>query len=321
MAPSVMKAAGQEPGPRDAMLFSIVIPTYNRRAFLEEALASALTQTLTDYEIVVVDDGSSDGTCAWLATQSERIRVISRPNGGPGAARNAGAAAAKGRYLVFLDSDDLFFPWTLAVYQQLLARHGNPAFTVGKPLPFVDGHACCDVVPARPSAIVFDDYLASAREWKWCGASASVVDREVFSSIGGFDEQPNNGEDTDLALKMGCAAGFVQVTRPYTFMYRQHDRNLTKMTDRAVSGALRKVDAEKGELYPGGARRARDRRMIITRHVRPIALACLRERRWRAAWGLYFATAAWNARLGRLRFLAGFPVLALYHRLRAVLIG
>ena len=95
---------------------SVVIPTRGRRPLLEQTIASVRAQTLPDWEAVVVDDGSPDDTAAWLATAAAadaRVRPLAAPNGGGGganAARNQGAAAARGRYVVFLDSDDLLEP-------------------------------------------------------------------------------------------------------------------------------------------------------------------------------------------------------------------
>jgi glycosyltransferase involved in cell wall biosynthesis len=95
------------------MLFSVIIPTYNRAALLCTALDSVFAQTFTDYEVIVVDDGSTDGTAAMVASYGGRVRYFQQQNKGPGAARNLGAQHATGEYLAFLDSDDLWFPWTL----------------------------------------------------------------------------------------------------------------------------------------------------------------------------------------------------------------
>src|SRR5450830_1529256 len=94
--------------------FSIVIPTYNRMKFLQQALDSVWAQTHDDYEIIVVDDGSTDGTKDYLASLDGRVKTVRQSNSGPAAARNLGVRQAKGEYVAFLDSDDLWFPWALA---------------------------------------------------------------------------------------------------------------------------------------------------------------------------------------------------------------
>jgi len=98
--------------------FSIIIPTHNRIGLLQRAIRSVLNQTVIDFELIVVDDGSSDGTTAWLATlQEPRLRVIRRDTPrGASAARNAGIQAAQGRLIAFLDDDDEY-------RSEFLARH------------------------------------------------------------------------------------------------------------------------------------------------------------------------------------------------------
>ena len=109
------------------MLFSVVIPTYNRLPLLKEALDSVWRQTLTNYEVIVVDDGSTDGTARFARSMGQSIKLLEQTNRGPGAARNLGLEHARGQYVAFLDSDDLWFPWTLDIYAQcIFAKAANP---------------------------------------------------------------------------------------------------------------------------------------------------------------------------------------------------
>lgn len=106
----------------DSVKVSVVIPVYNGEACLRQCLDSVGGQTLTDLEIICVDDGSTDGTPAMLAqyaAQDPRFQIITQPNAGPGVARNTGLAAATGEYLIFLDADDLFQP---AFLERMAAR-------------------------------------------------------------------------------------------------------------------------------------------------------------------------------------------------------
>ena len=92
--------------------FSIIIPIYNEEAYLREAIDSVLAQTVSDWELLLVDDGSTDASaaiCADYAASDARIRMLRQPNRGLSAARNAGLAAAKGEWIAFLDGDDLLF--------------------------------------------------------------------------------------------------------------------------------------------------------------------------------------------------------------------
>src|SRR5688500_15307007 len=97
-------------GVRSAPSVSVVIPTFERRRLVNEAVHSALDQVLVDVEVIVVDDGSTDGTAASLLRADERVKVVRRPNGGAAAARNTGIRNAQAPIVAFLDSDDRWQP-------------------------------------------------------------------------------------------------------------------------------------------------------------------------------------------------------------------
>src|SRR5579862_1320744 len=101
---------------------SVIIPVYNGAATIGRALASVFAQTFTDYEIVVVNDGSTDDTASVLAGYGDRIRTILLSNSGPSAARNAGVSASSGEYLAFLDDDDEWMPRKLELSIPVLER-------------------------------------------------------------------------------------------------------------------------------------------------------------------------------------------------------
>jgi glycosyltransferase involved in cell wall biosynthesis len=291
--------------------FSAIIPTYNRQDLLARTLESIWTQTFTDLEVLVVDDGSTDGTGDYLASLGNKVHVFTQSNRGPGAARNLGARHAQGQYLAFLDSDDLWFAWTLAVYAEALDQTGQPAFLAGKPICFVDETELISLCSESLRLHVFPDYLASGDEWRWWGVSSFVIRRDAFCAVGGFTDAWANGEDADLALRLGTAGGFVQICTPYTFAYREHACSAMGDFRRTVAGGLFKVRTEKQGGYPGGRRRARERQRILSRHLRPIAVACVREGLHREAWQVYRDTFQWHWALRRWKFLLGFPVWAL----------
>jgi GT2 family glycosyltransferase len=292
-------------------VFSVIIPTHNRLELLLKAVDSVMQQSFRDYEIIVVDDGSGDGTREWLVANKIWLQGILQSNKGAGAARNAGAQIASGEYLAFLDSDDKWFPWTLEVYRQAIDKCCWPAFVAGKPLVFSDESECEIVKSESLEVQQFQDYLASGDDWRWWGVSSFVIRRELFIRVGGFLEDQINSEDADLALKLGVAPGFVQIAAPVTFAYRIHAGNMKDNLERTLAGVRYNLNAEKCDHYPGGRARARQRREILTRHMRPVTLECLREGNQRDAWRLYTSTFVWNVSLGRLKYLIGFPFVAL----------
>lgn len=291
--------------------FSVIVPTFNRSELLKTTVRSILAQRYGDFELVVVDDGSCDDTLEYLGTLGANAKILRQSNRGPGSARNRGAQVATGEYLAFLDSDDVWFPWTLDVYREAIDRSGRPAFLAGKPDVFSDETALVLVKPGSPATEKFQDYFASGDEWRWWGVSSFVIRKDVFIGVGGFIEDRVNGEDADLALKLGVAPGFVQITAPATFAYRVHAANVKDDLGRTLAGIQYALMSEKCERYPGGKARARERREILTRHVRPVALECLRRGHQSEAWNFYYSTFAWNLSLGRLKYLFGFPFVAL----------
>ena len=286
--------------------FSVIIPTYNRLPLLKLTLESVWDQTFTDYEVIVVDDGSTDGTAAWLSEVASRLKLISQQHAGPGAARNTGAENARGEYLAFLDSDDLWFPWTLETVAELIARHDRPALISAKLVSFKDTVDLDSAKRSSTRAEVFSDYFASSDRDCFVGAGMTFVRRDKFLEVGGFISREINLEDHDLILRLGTAAGFVRILEPPTLAWRRHDAGTTDQSPRSFAGCRHLIETEQNGLYPGGKDRSVARRRIITRHVRPWALTLARSGAWRPAWSLYNSTFVWNLTLNRWRFLVGF---------------
>lgn len=287
---------------------SVIIPTYNRRDHLMACLASVRTQRRIPDEVIVVDDGSTDGTRDVLDAVVG-ITLLHQANGGPGAARNRGAAAATGDYLAFLDSDDLWFPWSLDALAALIERHDKPTLLFARFQDFsgVAASVCEESCEGR----AFQTFLDSAAHSHFAGAGMMVIERRAFLASGGFVEDRLNAEDHDLVLRLGVERGFVQTMRPVIVGHRIHAGNEMANLDKTARGVARLIENEKAGIYPGGSGRREARRTIITRHARPAVLDAIRAGSLRTAWRLYRDTLLWNARAGRIAFLLGGPLLLL----------
>ena len=287
-------------------LFSVIIPTYNRASLLREALESVFAQQCQDFEVLVVDDGSTDDTETVARSFGPAVQFLRQQNCGPGAARNRGIQAARGIYVAFLDSDDLWFPWTLATFAEIAQRENHPSWIMGAPWEF----RFSNEVAARPRETirhtVYPDYLASSAGDAWVPGCGVVIRRNVLQSVHGFTNQWINAEDSDLWLRLGEAEKFVHLGAPATLAYRCHTNTAVANTRKLWEGMRNLIQQENGGNYPGGDSRRPDRWRILTRHTRSgsKALSCAG---WaREACALYRDTFRWNARLGNWKYLFGF---------------
>jgi glycosyltransferase involved in cell wall biosynthesis len=182
-------------------IVSVIIPTHNRAWVLAEAVDSVLAQTFPDYELIVVDDGSTDATADLLAGYGARLRVEVQAHQGVSAARNRGIARANGELLAFLDSDDLWLPHKLRRQVDFMAS--RPAALICQ-TGEVWIRRGVRVNPARrhrkPSGMIFDASLALCL----VSPSAVMARRALFEEAGTFDESLPACEDYDLWLRVSA---------------------------------------------------------------------------------------------------------------------
>jgi glycosyltransferase involved in cell wall biosynthesis len=186
---------------------SVILPTYQRRELVKRAVASALNQTYRDFELIVVDDGSTDGTREALEPVSDRLRYLWQENRGPSAARNAGIKVARGSIFAFLDSDDLWLPDHLE--SAVAALGEQPSAVLATTCPGRPPFGPQRTEPSRlvdPLPRLFTDHFVS---WIPC----VVVRREALVAIGGFDEQVRAGEHHDAYLRLALLGPFATVRR------------------------------------------------------------------------------------------------------------
>jgi glycosyltransferase involved in cell wall biosynthesis len=198
-------------------LVSTIIPTYNRANLVPEAIDSVLAQTYPHVEVILIDDGSTDGTLEVLRRYGDRIHVISQPNAGPAAARNRGVMAAQGEMIAFLDSDDLWLPEKLARQVNLLQRLGEavPCCLCNINMRWKDRELTSfDVAwlnPVVAEGVWHNPEEILATRFVLFNQGV-VIRREVLREIGGFDESFWLLEDYDLALRLSLRGdwGFIR---------------------------------------------------------------------------------------------------------------
>lgn len=291
--------------------FSTIIPTYNRAALLDATLESVLGQRFSDQEVIVIDDGSTDDTPSMLAGYGERIHVLRQVNQGPGAARNLGIEHARGQYIALIDSDDLWLPWTLETYDRVIRENGEPAFIASRELPFKGDFDLSQVKETSLQWRGYADYYASHADAGWVPLCGVAVRGDVLRQVGGFPTTRINYEESDLWLRLGAAPGFVRIIEPLCSARRWHEDNITHDLSRTIEGVSHLIAREAAAEYPGGGPRKGERLDLLTRHIRPVSLECLKRGRRDAAWDLYRRSFLWHLKLAKLKYLLGFPVKAM----------
>lgn len=236
--------------------FSIVITCYNQRDFILAAVDSALSQRHPLREIIVVDDGSTDGSPEILRQCATSIQLVElSSNRGAIEARNHGAALAKGEYLVFLDGDDVLMPWALEVYDRLITER-HPKVIVGERIWFKGAVPSLKDTDA-PRKIEFVQYPVLMQKDRSFSLSASgfVVDRQAFAEVGGWSPGIFHLDLYDLAIKLGYTGRTILILSPPTFFYRVHEANSIHMVLPFLQMAHCLIAKERAGEYPGGQHR------------------------------------------------------------------
>jgi glycosyltransferase involved in cell wall biosynthesis len=180
---------------------SVVIPTYNRAWCLREAVDSVLSQDFRDFELIVVDDGSTDPTPQLLEGYGPTIRVLRQDNRGVSAARNAGIAAGRGALIAFLDSDDLWLPGKLERQVAFFDSQADALICQTEELWVRNGRRVNSGQRHRKrGGMIFEPSL----ELCLVSPSAVMVHRELFERVGLFDEDLPACEDYDMWLRVSC---------------------------------------------------------------------------------------------------------------------
>ncbi len=223
-------------------LVSVIIPTHNRATLLAEAIDSVLQQTFSDFELIIVDDGSTDNTPQVVAAYDDpRIVYIRQDGQERGAARNRGVAAAQGEFITFLDDDDWFLPHKLAVQVPYLQANPEVGMVIsGWDRVTEDGAV---VRAERPWLHHPEPVL---RNWLFaamCHVAAMLMRRSWFERVGGFNQEIISGEDTYLwycLARAGCPTGWVPEV---VFRQRLHGSNSVRNINNIRQGKTKMLEA------------------------------------------------------------------------------
>ena len=218
---------------------SVITPAYNVELYVGEAIRSALAQTYTDFELIVVDDGSKDGTAdvvRSMAREDTRVKLVQQANRGLAGARNSALRAARGEFFALLDSDDVWEPEFLAEQMAIMAARPEVDIVTGNGW-YLGGAKHGQLARPFPDPRPAPD-LASIIGDEWSVFIMSVVRRHVYTTIGPFDENMRSNEDYDFWLRAaGADFTFVRNDRPLGH-YRIRTDSLSASDVRMIRGIL-----------------------------------------------------------------------------------
>ncbi|HDD44817.1 MAG TPA: glycosyltransferase [Candidatus Desulfofervidus auxilii] len=207
---------------------SVIIPTYNRANFLKEAIESVLNQTYKDYELIIVDDGSTDETQKIIAQYKNKLKYIVIPHHGVSKARNVGIKRAKGEFIAFLDSDDLWHPKKLEVQINFFDNHHNAIICQTEEIWLRNGKR---VNPKKyhkkPSGMMFEKSL----ERCLISPSAVMMHKTLFEKVGLFDESFPACEDYDMWLRVTARFPVYLLPEPLVIKRGGHPDQLSKLVE------------------------------------------------------------------------------------------
>jgi glycosyltransferase involved in cell wall biosynthesis len=185
--------------------FSVIIPLYNKENFIENTLRSVLNQDFTDFEVIIINDGSTDGSEAKVKQfEDHRIRYFSKENEGTSAARNHGITVSTADYITFIDADDYWYPDFLQQMSRNISRFPeHKVFSAA-----IEIETSKNIIPAQYSIEKTSDceivnYFDASSNTTIICTSCAVFERSIFSTIGTFDTNIKSGQDTDLWIRIG----------------------------------------------------------------------------------------------------------------------
>jgi teichuronic acid biosynthesis glycosyltransferase TuaG len=240
--------------------FSVIVTSHNQAKFICGAVQSALSQTYTRKEIIVVDDASCDESPEVLKRFGNGIRLITlKENVGASRARNVGVTAATGEFLVFLDGDDVLLPWALNAYSQI-AEQKNPEIILSRMLWFETQAPQLEATqaPKNVEVVAYESLLEKDRPYR-ASASALVIRRNTFNEVQGWTNELFPMEDLDVLVKLLHSGRTVQILAPPTVGYRVHSANTIHQVANCASALRTILRKEKRGGYPNGTIKKRQR--------------------------------------------------------------
>ncbi len=226
---------------------SVIIPTYNAAEYLSKAIESVLAQTFKDYELIVVDDGSTDDTEEVVRRFGDRVKYLRQENRGPGAAKNLGIKNSRGSLIATLDADDRWFPHKLAVQFAYMKEHSEAALVYGNCSTFDEQGILTEAYDGIHRKVFSGDVFDKLILKNFIASITIMVRKSCLARVGLFPENFMISEDWHLWLRIAKEYPIGYIDEPLA-MYRWQKKSLTWDYAKSYPYRLKVLD-EISELY------------------------------------------------------------------------
>ena len=221
------------------MKISVIIPTYNRKHTLQRAIDSVLAQTFKPFEIIIVDDGSKDGTKEWLLQNYPSVQYIHQPNNGVSSARNKGIQISQGSWIALLDSDDEWMPEKLEYQSRFIEVNRDSSFCHTNEIWIRNGVRVNQMKKHKKyGGDIFKHCLDICR----ISPSSSIIKKDVFEEVGAFDESLTVCEDYDLWLRVTAKFNILFLDEPLIKKYGGHLDQLSRVPEGIEQYRIRSLE-------------------------------------------------------------------------------
>lgn len=221
-------------------MISVIIPTYNSKKYISEAINSVLRQTCTDYEIIVVDDGSTDNTKGIIDHNFPQVRYYYIPHHGVSRARNYGIQRARGEFIAFLDADDLWLPEKLEMQIDVF-NADQELMLVFTEHRFFDSNGIREATFSKKERLMKGDVVKNIFLYSHVALPTVMVRTHVFQEIGYFDEDLNVAEDDNLWIRIALKFR-IHLLDEVLVHCRMTENSLSRTTSNLVAGVLKNIE-------------------------------------------------------------------------------
>lgn len=247
------------------MMISVVMPTYNYARYIGEAIDSVLAQTRSDYEIIVIDDGSNDGTGDLIKNKYPMVRYFYTKQNGVSSARNLGIKVSKGEFIAFLDADDVWLPEKLEKQIDVFNKKKEVGMVYTENCSFDKYNRIVDRSLGKREKLMRGDVVRNIFLNSYLTTSTVMVRKAVFDRVGLFEEQLKAAEDDNMWMRIAMEYPIEMIDEPLV-RYRITEGSLSRTYSKCIEGVKKNIELIRikyPDLYQRLGRKSMDNKYYV----------------------------------------------------------